>query len=130
MRYRTQHPSYRRRERGFLDFDIGGLVMKGLKLIPAPALPWVLGTLGLSAIVGLLLFQDLHIKAMDAAFAAHRREHAALDARLDKIADGVADIQRALPAITVEVADAKAQADRANARLDGAEADPAYAGRR
>jgi hypothetical protein len=110
--------------RGFFDLDLVGLV----KLIPPGARLAVAATLMVCA----LAFLGWRVTQLAVALEHHRDDHKAelaqLTQHLDKIGSGVSDIQQRLPAIAVEADYAKAQADRANARLDGAETDPAYAG--
>lgn len=119
----------RRSTRGFLDLDLAGLIA----LVPKEARPWVAGTLLLCSL-GVLSYQ---VHAISTDLASYQAKQGAQTEKFDRTLDAIGDKLAQIPPLasrvtTVEtVAEGAAKdAARANTRLDGAEADPAFDRRR
>lgn len=112
--------------RGILDVN----VVEVYKAIPPSARPWVIA---LGTIFCAFYFSH-QIGAVSDKLEEHKGEHARqaeeIKSSLNEIHSQLLLSLGQLPALQVQASEAQKQADRANARLDGAERDPAYAGKR
>jgi hypothetical protein len=115
-----------RDRRGILDIDLLALI----RAIPDPVRPWAFAV----AVAAGIFWISHQVGLVDAKVEAHKADHAAqaakLDTALNEIHSQLLLSVAQIPALQIQAVDAKQQADRANARLDGAERDPAYAGGR
>jgi cytochrome b len=92
--------------------------------------PWAFALLAIGA--GFWLSHQIGVVSdkLEDHKAAHTREAEKTDAVLNEIHSQLLMSVAQIPALQIQAADAQRQADRANARLDGAERDPSYAGKR
>lgn len=115
-----------RSRRGILDINLVEL----FKTIPDPVRPWAFALCAVAA--GFWMSHQIGVVSdkLEDHKADHARQADDIKTSLNEIHTQILLSIAQIPAIQIQAADAKQQADRANARLDGADRDPAYAGKR